>query len=115
MQAEDKKLLEKFLYGTCTAEEIHRVQELLTQADTDIVLQELTLREWNEPSNSDVQMDVIMASWKQKLHSRIADAEDQTPADYQTPAEDHTAKVHEFILSFTAKDGHIPTGILTSK
>lgn len=78
MQAEDKKLLEKFLYGTCTAEENHRVQELLTQPDTDKVLQELTLREWNQPSNSDVQVDVLMASWKEKLHSRIAVADDST-------------------------------------
>ena len=85
MQAEDKKLLEKFLYGTCTTQEKQRVQELLTLPGAEEILQELTLQEWNNPAQTDAQLDTLMGSWKEKLHSRIASAED------------HTITVHELI------------------
>jgi len=84
MQAEDKELLKKFLYGHCTPEENQRVQELLLLPDAEEVMQELTFQEWNEPempvaeSASATGISTVMNRWKEKLNTRIAAGAQET-------------------------------------
>lgn len=78
MQAEDKDLLKKFLYGYCTPEENLKVQELLKQPGIQEVMQELTLQEWNEPASSDGTANTVISSWKEKLNNRILMGELET-------------------------------------
>lgn len=83
MRAEDKDLLKKFLYGHCTPEENLKVQELLKQPDTQEVMQELTLQEWNDPASSDGTANTVISSWKEKLNNRILMGELETEEKQQ--------------------------------
>lgn len=79
MQAEDKNLLKKYLYGQCNPKEYLRVHELLKHPDLQDVMQELTSGEWDEPSGPDEEVNEIVGDWKTKLNSRILSSESAYP------------------------------------
>ena len=73
MRIEDKKLLQKYLYGQCSTEEKIRLRELLQHGDTPRILEELTLKEWSEPAIEDKEIDGIVAEWKTRINTKILD------------------------------------------
>jgi ferric-dicitrate binding protein FerR (iron transport regulator) len=81
MEEKNRRLLQKFLLGHCSKEELAAVNKLLEQQDArnalDTIIQEQTTAEWNQPPATDDRMQERMNRRLANMQHRIGGIEKQ--------------------------------------